>query len=134
MGVKNAGMPAPPERIRSAKRALRIQLQFDFVLERELLEGLVPADEAGDHFLHLLVLQQQIDAVTFDAGVVRDHRQIFRALAAQRANQIFRDAGGAESAHQDRRAVLNAGNGRFGTRYALIHSFNFPSIFGLGAP
>ena len=60
-------MPAPPAANALGQRALRIQFDFDFLLQRELLESFVFADVAGDHFLDLLVLQQQADAVIVDA-------------------------------------------------------------------
>ena len=54
------------------ERSLRIQLDVDFFVHRQLFECVIFAHIAGDHFLHLLVLKQEADAEIVDAGVIRN--------------------------------------------------------------
>src|SRR5208282_650660 len=90
--------------------------------QRKLLERLVFADVARDHFLHLLRLKQNPDAEIIHSGVVLNDRQTARALSPQRVDQVFGYAAEAESAHEYRVAVLDARNRSIGIGHALVHA------------
>src|SRR5262249_59981880 len=62
--------------------------------------------------------------------VVRNHREVPRALAPDGANQVFRDAAQSEATHENRGAIAQLSNGCVGVRYTLIHPrvpWRFPS-------
>jgi len=103
--------------------ALRIQFHLDFVVERELLEKFVGAHIARDQLLDLAIFEQKPDAVAVDAGIIRGDREVPRALFDQCANQVFGNPASAESAHQDRRALPDAADHRFGICNALVHRY-----------
>src|SRR5579883_2078121 len=92
-----------------------------YVGENKLFEKLVFADVGGDHFFDLAILQEQADAEVVGAGVVADDGEVFDALAADRVDEIFRDAAEAEAAHQDGHAVAQVGDGGVGGVDAFVH-------------
>ena len=104
------------------QRALRIEFEFELAREIEVGEGLVLADIGRDHLPDLPALQQDAEADAVDAGVVGDHRQILRAGALDRLDQLFGNAAQAEPARHDRHAVLDdAGQGRVGVGIDFVH-------------
>ena len=69
-------------------------------------------------------------------GVVRDDREIFGALAQQRAIRFSGIPQRPKPPIKNRRAILNSRDRRFGTRlraYPLLVSFESVKIFGCTA-
>ena len=97
-GRKERGNSRAPRAHALGKRALRIEFHLDFTVQYLLLKKFVLADVAGDHLLDLMRLQQQPEPGVHRARVVRDARQIFRALAAHGGNEVFGNAAGSETA------------------------------------
>ena len=79
------------------ERALRHQLDFDLLLQELPLEFLVLADVGRDHLPHLPRAQQRTDAEVVDTGIVADDRQVRRAAAMQRRDQMFAECRTARS-------------------------------------
>src|SRR6267378_899378 len=87
-----------------------------------MLEEFVFADVSRDHLLDLALLQQYADAETIHAGVVADDSEVLRALALDRGDEVFRDAGEAEAAHKDGGTVVDLLNGGVGGGDSFVHS------------
>ena len=89
------------------KRALRIEFEFKLTGKIKLLEELVFADIGRDHFFDLPGFEEKPKPRAINAGVIRDHRQIFGARVAQRLDQRLRDAAKSEPPGHQRHAILD---------------------------
>src|SRR5690348_6225699 len=67
--VKNAGIPAPPARMRSAKVPCGLNFKLQFAGKELLREQLVLAYIGGNHLLDLPRLQQPAQSDAVDAGI-----------------------------------------------------------------
>ncbi len=83
------------------KSSLWNEIDFDLLVDDHAFEQLVFTHVGADHLAHLLVLQQQTDAVVVDAGVVAHHGEIFRTALGQRLDEILWNAAQSEATHED---------------------------------
>ena len=75
------------------ERALRHQLDFDFLLQELPLELFVLADVGGDHLAHLARAQQQPDPRIVGPRVVADDGEVLRAALLKSGDEVFGNAG-----------------------------------------
>lgn len=139
VGVKKAGMPAPPARTRSASvpcgvsstssspvRYCRSNSAFSPAGRRPgeapprrpapiaTTAAAVPRRRTNvgrDHALDLLGAEQLAEAPVVDAGVVADGGEVLRALALHRVDERLGDAAEAKAADKQLAAVGNLGDG-----------------------
>jgi hypothetical protein len=103
---------AGPDPLR--KRALRIELDFELAGEHQGLEHGIFTHVARDHLADLTVLEQMNQTVLGGPGIVAYEREVAGAQIAEGEDQLFRYAGQAESATEERHPVgdvLECGTG-----------------------
>ena len=103
------------------KSSLRHQVQFQFVLQDQLLEQLVFPHVGPDVLDDLSGREQEAVAQSIDAHIVADGRKVLHPLADQGANQIFRNATQSESANHDGGTIGDVPDGLVGVGYDFIH-------------
>src|SRR5215208_660704 len=136
---RNAGAPGADA---LGECPLRIELELELAREVLLGEELVLPDIGRDHLPDLPGLEQEAQARSVHAGVVRDEGEIFRPRIADGEDQRFRYAAQAEASGHDRHAVPDEfGQCRSGVWINLVHaalpqaSIASPTLFrGTGAP
>ena len=116
-----AADPGAPGAAALGQRPLRDQLDLQLARQVLLLEDLVLADVARDHLLDLLRRQQDAQSLVGRAAVVGDDRQPLDALAVQRGDQVLGVPAQAEPADDQRRAVVDVGDGGVGRLVHLPH-------------
>src|SRR5882672_8685050 len=113
------------------ERPLRHELQLDLARAVEALEDVAvgQARVRAHDFAYAPGLEQGCDADFAVAGIVVDDGQVLRPLRDQRVDQLFGNAGAAESADEDRRAVAHVGERGFDRGYDLVDHAGAQSAF-----
>jgi hypothetical protein len=74
------------------ERALRIELDLQFVREILLREGLILPDVGRDHLLDLSGVEQKAESDPVGAAIVGDDGEVLNARVADRQNELLGDA------------------------------------------
>ena len=122
VAVKNAGMPEPPARIRSASVPCGVSSTSSSPERYCRANSLF--SPTYDEIIRRIrwSTSSRPEAPVVDAAVVRDRLEVVGARLEQRVDQHRRDAAQPEAADRERRAVRDVGDRLGGARHHLVHA------------